>query len=343
MRDRELAGVEQVVADQAVDEFRNAVAERRRLRLQLRDGAVETVGHRHPPAAQVAQELRLVVPGYAQRHAVGDGVHRQPQAIRDPGTAVHQVAQEHEPSRLGMRDAKTLAVPLDAVAELGEQRFQLVAAAVHVADDVERTRVVASVGPQALTFDDRGVGLGFGTQLEPVAEALASEPLQRPAEQSYMVVYNPRTEIAVRPPGVAILADALRQIEHDGDGEGVELAGQTYELGAVFGTDVGRVHDGETSGGETLSGDEFEQLEGIPGGRLVGGVVADQRPAGVGRDHLGGGEVLGREGRLAGTRRADENHQAVFGNLYAHRRNTPIWVGAPSASSTSPTGSTATV
>ena len=225
MRDRELAVVEEVVADQAVDELGDVIAECRRFRLQLGDGSVKTVAHRHASAAQVAEQLRLVVSGDAQRHPVGDRVHRQPQTIRDPRAPVHEITQEHEPSRLGMRDCIALAFPVDAVAQFSQQGFQLVAAAVHVADDVERTRVVPPVCPQALAFDDCGVDLPFGTELEPIPEALASESLQRTTKQTDMVVYHPRAEVAVRPLGIAVLADALRQIEHDGNREGVELAG----------------------------------------------------------------------------------------------------------------------
>ena len=153
-----------------------------------------------------------------------------------------------------------------------------------------------------------------------------------------MVAHHVRAEVAVGTGRVALLAEALRQVENDGDGESVVLAGEAHEVGAVLRADVGGVHHGQASPGEALAGDELDQFEGVPGGRLAVGVVAHHAAGRVRRDHLGRREVPAREGGLARAGRTDQEDQAVLGNLYSHRRKIPIWVGASCSASTSPTG-----
>ena len=97
--------------------------------------------------------------------------------------------------------------------------------------------------------------------------------------------------------------------------------------------DVRRVDDRQPARGQPLARDEVERPRRRRSSRLVVLVVRDERPAEVGREHLGRPEVLARERRLARARRADEHDQREVGNLELRRcaprqrSNTAICVG----------------
>ena len=283
-----------------------------------------------------------MVARHAERHTARHRIHHETEAVDDLGAPVHQVAQKDQPPPMVMGDRETLVPALDTIAEPVQQRLKLVEAAVDVADDVERPEVVASIGPKRLALDDCGVDLFFGTKLETVAEPLAAQSLHGSSQQPHVVAHHGRPEVTVRSLGVAVLADALREVEHDGDGEGMVFPGQPNQPGAVFGANAGRIHDGEATRGEPFAGDELQHFEGVPGDRLIGGIVADHGPASVGGNDLRRRKMFASKRRLAGAGRADQHEQAVFGNRYAHRRKRPICVGAPNASSIPPTGSNST-
>ena len=137
---------------------------------------------------------------------------------------------------------------------------------------------------------------------------------------------------------VAPLAELRRQVEDDGRGEEVELAGQGDQSGAVLRLHARRVDHGEPAAGEPFAGDVVKEIEGVAGGGQVVLVVGDEAAAVVGGDHLGGPEVPARKGRLAAPRRAGENDQRGLGNGQLHNENTAICVGGPSSGSSSPTG-----
>ena len=304
VRHGELAVVEHVMTHQTVDERRDAFVEGSGLLLQLREGRIETVREPNVPTAQFAQQLDLVVAGHAQGDAALHRVHGQTETVDHPRAAIDEIAQEDQPPTLGMRQYEALAVAVDGVTELAEERAKFVKAAVHVADDVERPGVVAPVGPQFLPYYFDVVDFVLGLQPEPVAESLAPETLDRPSQQACLVADHVRPEIAVATRSVALLADPLRQLKNDRDSECVVLACEAHEGRAVFGTYIGRVDHGQASACETLAGDELDELEGVLRGCLAVGVVADEAAAGVGRDHLGGREVV--DVVLAVRRREDQ-------------------------------------
>ena len=100
-----------------------------------------------------------MVAQHAQRDARIDHVHREPQRIANAGATIDEVAHEDDfaACRRGDIEAETVRVidrlPHD-IAERGEQRLQLLAAAVNVSDDIERTGLLALVGPQFRALDD---------------------------------------------------------------------------------------------------------------------------------------------------------------------------------------------
>ena len=132
----------------------------------------------HVPAAQLADEPHVVVAGDAERGAAFDHAHDQAEHARRVGAAVYEVAEEHRlPAGRGRR-----LVALDAVAEIAEERHQLLLAAVYVADDVEGPGFLAAVVPEPRARDDGLVRLLGRPKDVHVAEPLAGEPAQRTAE-----------------------------------------------------------------------------------------------------------------------------------------------------------------
>ena len=140
---------------------------------------------------------------------------------------------------------------------------------------------------------------------------------------------------------VAFDAERERQIEDDGGREHVPTASQLDERRPILRLDVGGVDHGQAAQLEALVDDRVEQFEGGGGDRLVGVVVADERPAAIARHNLGFCEMPPSKRRLARARCATEHHEAEFGDLDAgqggsHRRKIAICVGDPQAGSRGP-------
>ena len=107
------------------------------------------------------------------------------------------------------------------VAELPEQRHELVEAAVHVADDVERSVLVLQVVPERLALDADGIHLLGGGEHEDVAEALALEATERPAELLSLLTNDVGPEVPVLATAVPLQTEALGKVEHDRDRQAV--------------------------------------------------------------------------------------------------------------------------
>ncbi len=368
------APVEDVVADQRLDELLGLLAEGRVLALQLLDGLGQAVGDLDLAAVQVAAELVLVVAGDAQGVAGGDHAHGQAQHAGAVGAPVDEVADEDDGAPLGVGGVHGPAgvVAHEGVAEGGEQALQLGAAAVDVADDVEGAGEVAQVVEPALPDDLRRLHLVGAAQDVHGAEALALEVAQGAAQLALVALDDAAREGgAVGAGGVALGADALGDVEDDRDGQHVVLARQADELLAGVGLDVGGVDDGQPAGGQALADDVVQDVEGVLAGALVVLVVADQAAAEVGGDGLGGLEVPGGEGGLAGAGGADEDHERQVGHgegragtggghaafasfvvsfllflsevlFMSVLVKTAIWVGGPTSGSSGPTGANST-
>ena len=158
----------------------------------------------------------------------------------------------------------------------------------------------------------------------------------------HVVAHHVRPVLPVRPRLVALEADVLAGVEHDGDRQRVIFPDEAHEVRPVLLAHVGGVDDGELAPLQPRLGDEMEQREGI-GCRVEAVlVVLHHAAAGVGGDDLGRLEMPVRERRLAGAGGADQHDQAEVGDGDPHgppRSKIAICDGAPSASSASPTGS----
>src|SRR5262249_53867277 len=158
---------------------------------------------------------------------------------------------------------------LDRIAELAEEREELVEAAVDVADDVERSALVAQVVAQRLARDRRRRDLLRRGEDEDVAKAFAREAAERAPRLLDVVLDDPRPEGAVGPRAIALDADPLRQVEDDGDGNTVVLARESDERLARRGLDVGRVDDGQPPSRKPLGGNVVQDVKGVLRRRLA--------------------------------------------------------------------------
>jgi len=89
---------------------------------------------------------------------------------------------------------------------------------VDVADDVERTMLVAPVVQQPLSDDRRPGYLLHRAQDVDSAEALLGQAPQRSAQLVTLPVDDMTAEVTLRPVGVAGHADGFGQVENDGHG-----------------------------------------------------------------------------------------------------------------------------
>ena len=100
--------------------------------------------------------------------------------------------------------------------------------------------------------------------------------------------------------------------------------------------DAGRVDDGEAPRLQAQVEDRGDQVERLGRRPLVVLVFGDEATADVGGHDLGRLEMALGEGRLAGARRADQQHEREFGDRDPHRVNTASWLGAPNSACSSP-------
>ena len=362
VRDDQPAAVQHVVADEPVEEPLRLSPEpglARLPRLDLAERLGQPVAGPDVAAAQRAQQLGLVVAGHRERAAGPGHPHGQRQHTGRVRAAVDQVTQEHSlaPRRVRRTQHTAGLVPFGLVAEQGEQLGELVQAAVHVADHVERPGLVPQVVEHPGPGDDRGVGLLRRGQHPDVPEALPLEAAHRPAKLVALAAQHLRPELPVRPLRVALRAHRLGHVQHDRHRQHIVLAGRLDQLAPVIGLHVRRVHDGQPARGQPLGRDVIQHVERVPGRGLVVLVVGDEAAAEVGGEDFGGREVAAGECRLAGSGHAHERDQGQLGDgdLAARgdlpvggahgpvpavpvRANIAIWVGEPTSGSSPPTG-----
>ena len=124
------------------------------------------------------------------------------------------------PARPSFRDR------LRFIAKFGQQLFQFIAAAVHVADEVERAMLVPAVVPQWRPFDGNGLDFLGRLEHEDVPKALSLESLERTSQLRSLLTDDMSTEIAIRTLAISLLTHVLWQVEDDGNRQGVVLAGE---------------------------------------------------------------------------------------------------------------------
>src|SRR5690349_16622179 len=121
MRDHQVAVVEDVMADQSVQEPRDTLPELRRLPLELLQGIRQPVRDLYVPSLQFAYELDVVIARYTQRVTRGHHAHHELQHTGDVGPPVHQVADEDRFAALRRSRAERAVLALQRVAEVAQQ------------------------------------------------------------------------------------------------------------------------------------------------------------------------------------------------------------------------------
>jgi hypothetical protein len=198
------------VRDEAVDEVHDLGSERNRLALELRDGFGKAVRELYVSAAQLSQELHLVVARNTECSPGRDEAHRDPQNADNVRPAIHKVAEEDDLAALWVSPGRKI------VAQSLEQVLELEAAAMDVADDVERPALVPAVVPQGLALDRRKGDLVRRGQDEHVTKPFALERAKRLTQLRSMPANDVRPERTTRPSLIALVTDSLGHVEHDG-------------------------------------------------------------------------------------------------------------------------------
>ena len=170
----------------------------------------------------------------------------------------------------------------DLIAKVLQERVQLVTAAVHIANDVERSVLVLAVAPDRLALHHRGLDLCRRGQDKDMAKTFTLEMAQRTAQLLALVAHDVRPKGALRTLAVALLTELLRQVEHDGHWQTVILTRQRHERLARLRLDIRGIHDREAPSRQALGSNEAQDLKGVPGGCLVVFIIADQTAADIG-------------------------------------------------------------
>jgi hypothetical protein len=143
----------------------------------------QTVRNLHVLAAKFAEKFHVVVAGHTEGIARGNHVPHKTERIDDSRTTVDEVANEDRLAAfwMGVVDARPARARffhrLALVAKLNKQFFQLVAASVHVTDEIERAVLVSLVVPKGRPLDGGGVDLLRRLHHENVPEALTLQSL----------------------------------------------------------------------------------------------------------------------------------------------------------------------
>lgn len=187
MGDNQSAIVKDVVADQAVEElsqlFAEICASLVRQRVNFGHGLRKSMGDLHVFSTQLLEELAVVIARYTERvprlHHVPDDA----QCINDSRATIHQIPDENGASSFGMavRDMPPRIVTIDdrlSIAKCFQQLFQFIAAAVDVADDIERAMLIPPVIPQGDAFDRCRVDLFNAVHDKNVPESFPLQSLQ---------------------------------------------------------------------------------------------------------------------------------------------------------------------
>ena len=95
-------------------------------------------------------------------------------------------------------------------------------------------------------------------------------------QRGNLLPHHVRSEVAVGPALIALVAQLLGHIEHDCHSERVIFTRQLHQAFAVFLPHVGSVHHGQPAFPQALARDVVERVERVRRGRLVVLVVRDQ-------------------------------------------------------------------
>ncbi len=183
MGNDELAVVQNVMTDESIEEpndrFRASGSRFLGKRVELVQRGGKPMGDPDVLAPELFLELDVVVPRDAERRPCRDHVHHKRQDVQDPIATVDKIAHEHclptkgmainQPSgNSGPRLFRLL------VTQTHEQFFELIAASMDIADDVEGPVIGCFVVPKRNALDHGVSHLLDGVQDENVSKAFLS-------------------------------------------------------------------------------------------------------------------------------------------------------------------------
>ena len=119
MRDDQLAVIEDVVADQSIEECGHVpLGTRGDSAVELRQRLREAVRDLHIPPAQFPHQFHVVIAGHAERIAARDHPHHQPQHGGNLRPAIDEIADEDRLPAVGWNDGDRLGVVRNGVTEI---------------------------------------------------------------------------------------------------------------------------------------------------------------------------------------------------------------------------------
>src|SRR5690242_17306543 len=107
----------------------------------------------HVAPFQLPHQLHVVIARNTKGCAFINHAHYEPQHFRNPRSAVYKITNEDSPSARRRNCPGTFSLILESIAELSKQSGELLIAAVHIPDDVERTVLMLQVVPKRLAGD----------------------------------------------------------------------------------------------------------------------------------------------------------------------------------------------
>ena len=185
-----------------------------------RHRSVQAVRDRDVPSVELPFELDVVVAGHAQRRPGLHHRHHDLERVHDPRPAIDEVADEPGLPPLRMLPRRGPSPPTIRAAATASE---LVAAPVHVPDDVERPTSDFRSFPERLTLDLRPVHVPPGLQDVTCRNPLAPKGRAASGQLALLVADDVRPEAAVAARPVALMAHRVGQIEHDRDRQDVVL------------------------------------------------------------------------------------------------------------------------
>src|SRR6185436_7051059 len=142
VRDNEPTLVEDVVADEAIQELLDIRTERRALLVEFRQREVQSVRDGHVTTLELALQLDVVIARHTKSAACLRHRHHRLQRVDDARAAIDKVTDENRPSTSGMYPR---TVVISRVTQLLQQLLELPAAPMNVTDDVERAGLAFAV------------------------------------------------------------------------------------------------------------------------------------------------------------------------------------------------------
>ena len=205
--DNQTAVVQNVMANQFVDELRNISAKLRVFGFKLFQCLGQAVRDLHILSVQFPHQFCVVISGYTQRITSADHSHDKPKHLDDLGAAINQIADKDHLATRRRNDAGMLG---RVVSKLFEQLDQLVKTAMNIADDIKRPLVRFSIVPKRLSFDHDLIHFVRRVQNMHIPKAFTFHAATTSPQLHCLIADDMRAKAAIRPGLIPLLTDIFR-------------------------------------------------------------------------------------------------------------------------------------